>query len=128
MHGRAVLEVLQLGKGVVGEQRLGVLQEACKDLQPPRGHVLRDEPRVGANLKVQDFDLHAEKGRGRRVRGAASVWLARTQGAPPPTAAPFRRTSRVPPTAKMHVCGGLMTAVKLLTPNMPRLLMVNVPP
>jgi len=33
-----------------------------------------------------------------------------------------------PPTAKMQDCGGLMTALKLLMPNMPKLETVKVPP
>ena len=33
-----------------------------------------------------------------------------------------------PPTARMHACGGLMTAEKFLIPNIPRLEMVKVPP
>ena len=32
------------------------------------------------------------------------------------------------PTDRIAACGGLMIAVKLLTPNMPRLETVNVPP
>ena len=32
------------------------------------------------------------------------------------------------PTARMHACGGLITAVKSSIPNMPRLEMVNEPP
>ena len=30
------------------------------------------------------------------------------------------RTLRVPPTARMHACGGLMTAIKDEIPNIPR--------
>lgn len=33
-----------------------------------------------------------------------------------------------PPTARMQDCGGLMMAEKFLTPNIPKLEMVNVPP
>lgn len=33
-----------------------------------------------------------------------------------------------PPTAKMQACGGLITALKLLTPNIPRFETVKVPP
>lgn len=34
----------------------------------------------------------------------------------------------VPPTAKMHDCGGLMMAEKCVTPNMPKLETLKVPP
>ena len=34
----------------------------------------------------------------------------------------------VPPTARIHDCGGLMIALKFLTPNIPRLETENVPP
>lgn len=34
----------------------------------------------------------------------------------------------VPPTAKMHDCGGLMIAEKCVTPNMPKLETLKVPP
>jgi hypothetical protein len=33
----------------------------------------------------------------------------------------------VDPTARMHACGGLMTAEKCLIPNIPKLEMVKVP-
>ena len=43
---------------------------------------------------------------------------------------PFRTTARssLAPTARMVDCGGLMTAVKWLMPNMPRLETDDVPP
>jgi hypothetical protein len=43
---------------------------------------------------------------------------------------PLRTTARssLAPTARMVDCGGLMTAVKWLMPNMPRLETDDVPP
>ncbi len=43
---------------------------------------------------------------------------------------PFTATTRsaIRPTASTAACGGVMMALKASTPNIPRLLMVNVPP
>ena len=45
-----------------------------------------------------------------------------------PPSAPTTTFFSVPPTAKMHACGGLMMAVNWLMPNMPKLDTVMVPP
>ena len=34
--------------------------------------------------------------------------------------------ARVVPTARLHACGGLMMAVKLVMPNMPKLDMLTI--
>lgn len=45
-----------------------------------------------------------------------------------PSAPPINKRRRGAETAKIHAWGGLITAENSCTPNIPKLLMVNVPP
>mmetsp|Transcript_9016 Transcript_9016/g.28346 ORF Transcript_9016/g.28346 Transcript_9016/m.28346 type:complete len:200 (-) Transcript_9016:333-932(-) len=56
-----------------------------------------------------------------------SVTVMKLASLKPPLPSATTRFS-APPIARMAACGGLIIAVKCLTPNMPRLETVNVPP
>ena len=112
----------------IGQDDGGPFQVGLEDIQPMCSCVLRDHALVCTKLYRQHCaGCLAKQTQNAINKRVACPWLVR--GGPP--GAELWATSagcgtvRVVPTARLHECGGLITAVKLVTPNMPRLEMLK---